>query len=127
MHLQGFFDNMRADQLGTDQIRQYRGKRMAEKNSPSPTTVNRELQVIRKAFRLAAKNSPPKVHSIPQFDMASEADNTRKLFITEEDKQKLRNAAATDTSKKAKMEGITFAPSWNHCSVSDGARVNSRA
>lgn len=106
MHLQGFFDNMRADQLGTDQVRQYREKRMAEKPTPSPTTVNRELQVIRKAFRLAAKSTPPKVRTVPQFEMASEAENTRKVFITEDDKQKLREAAATDTSKKAKMKGI---------------------
>jgi integrase len=95
MHLQGFFDNMRAEQLGTDQIREYRGKRMAEKNPPSPVTVNRELQVLRKAFRLAAKATPPKVRTVPQFEMASE-DNARKVFMDTATVDKLKQAASPE-------------------------------
>jgi integrase len=95
MHLQGFFDNMRAEQLGTDQIREYRGKRMAEKKPPSPVTVNRELQVLRKAFRLAAKATPPKVRTVPQFEMAAE-DNARKVFMDPATVDKLKQAASTE-------------------------------
>jgi hypothetical protein len=52
-------------------------------------------------------------------------DNTRMTFITEEDKQKLRDAASRDIGKKtAMMKGLHLSASWNCCSVSDGARAN---
>ncbi len=60
------------------------------------------LQVLRKAFKLAAKSSPPKIQLVPQSEMAVE-DNTRMTFITEKDKQKLRDAASRDVGKKSAM------------------------
>ena len=79
---------------------------MGEENPPAPATVNRELQVLRKAFKLDAKSSPPKIQIVPQFEMAVE-DNTRMTFIPEEDKQKLRDAASRDVGKKtAVMKGL---------------------
>ena len=106
LHLKTFFGDMRANQVTTDALRRYRKSRMTEANAPAPATVNRELQVLRKAFKLAAKSSPPKIQVVPQFEMAVE-DNTRMTFITEEDKQKLRDAASRDIGKKtAVMKGV---------------------
>jgi len=104
LHLKVYFADMRADQLGTDQMRRYRETRIAEK--ASQVTVNRELQVLRKAYKLAADATPPKVRTIPRFAMAEE-DNARKVFMTQEVKQWLRDAAARDIGKKtAKMKGL---------------------
>ena len=106
LHLKLFFGDMRANQVTTDSMRRYRKARMAEENPPAPATVNRELQVLRKAFKLAAKSSPPKIQLVPEFEMAVE-NNTRMTFITEEDKQKLRDAASRDIGKKtAVMKGL---------------------
>jgi len=106
LHLKPFFGDVRANQITTDSLRRYRKTRMAEENPPAPATVNRELQVLRKAFKLAAKSSPPKIQLVPQFEMAIE-DNTRMTFITEGDKQKLRDAASRDIGKKtAMMKGL---------------------
>jgi integrase len=105
IHLAYFFGGMRADQVGTDQFREYRKKRMSEEKPPSHATVNRELQVLRKAYKLAATASPPKVQRVPAFEMATE-DNARKVFFSEAMKQKLREAAAKDRSKRAKMKGL---------------------
>jgi integrase len=103
LHLKPFFGDMRANQITTDSLRRYRKNRMAEENPPASATVNRELQVLRKAFKLAAKSSPPKIQLVPQFEMAVE-DNTRMRFITEEDKQKLRDAASRDVGKKTAIK-----------------------
>jgi hypothetical protein len=63
LHLNEFFGVMRANQVSTDSLRRYRKTRMAEENPPAPATVNRELQILRKAFKLAAKSSRPKYNS----------------------------------------------------------------
>jgi len=103
-HLELFFGGMPADQVDTDRLRQYRAQRMADAHPPSPTTVNRELQVLRKAYRLGAVAR--KVDFVPTFEMATE-DNARKVFITEFDKQELRKAVARDTARKtARMKGF---------------------
>ena len=104
-HLESFFGGLHADQVGTDQWRQYRIQRMADPNPPSPTTINRELQVLRKAYKLGA--AAGKIKVLPTFEMATE-NNARKVFITESDKQRLRDAASKDTAKPtARMKGMS--------------------
>jgi integrase len=104
LHLEPFFGWTKASRVNVDLLRKYRAQRMSEPDAPTPTTINRELQVIRKAFRLAATEK--KVGAVPCFEMADEKQNVRMVFITEADKQKLRDAAASDTSKRAKMKGL---------------------
>jgi integrase len=122
LHLKTFFGDMRTNQVTSDSLRRYRKSRMAEENPSASATVNRELQVLRKVFKLAAKSSPPKIQLVPQFEIAVE-DNTRMTFITEEDKQKLRDAASLDVGKKtAVMKGVylkcfvelLFGFGWRH-------------
>ena len=103
-HLESFFGGLHADQVGTDQLRQYRIQRMTDPNPPSPTTINRELQVLRKAYKLGA--AAGKIKVVPTFEMATE-NNARKVFIPEADKQRLRDAASKDTAKTtARMKGL---------------------
>lgn len=117
-HLKAFFGGMQANQVGTEQIIAYRAKRTEEKASPG--TINRELAVLRKAYKRGMDEVPPKVRVLPKFEMASEEPFIRRVFISEEDKQKLRQAARTDTSRKAVMKGpylrafveLLFAYGW---------------
>lgn len=54
------------------------------------------FQVIRGAFGYGMEVMPPLVRSMPHFPMTGE-DNVREVFIeTEEDKKKLREAAAKE-------------------------------
>ena len=91
LHLEPFFGNMRAEHLGTDQVRTYRALRAEQK--ASPVTVNRELQVLRKAYRLAADSTPPKVRMVPRFEMARE-NNARKVFMDTRTVDALKQAAS---------------------------------
>jgi hypothetical protein len=58
-HLEPFFGGMKAEQVTTDTLRAYRSTRATDDPKPSPSTVNRELAILRKAFKLAAQASPP--------------------------------------------------------------------
>ncbi|HXY11362.1 MAG TPA: tyrosine-type recombinase/integrase, partial [Terriglobales bacterium] len=64
------------------------------KEPPSPTTVNRELQVIRKAFKLAFKEGKIRT-AVPYFPMSVE-DNARQTFMTVEVLDKIRTAASRE-------------------------------
>ena len=62
----------------------------------SQTTVNRELQILRRAYRLAAlETEPPKIERVPRFLITKE-NNARKVFITSEQLEKLRQAASQE-------------------------------
>src|SRR5438094_2042511 len=65
LHLAPFFAQAKASDLGTAQLRAYRVERTAA--GAADATVNRELQVLRKAYRLAAEAEPPKVRRVPKF------------------------------------------------------------
>src|SRR5690242_5481390 len=93
LHLRPTFGQMRANSLGTDAMRTYRAKRVAE--GASNTSVNRELQILRKAYRLAAESDPPKVQRIPRFSFPRE-DNARKVFIDADSAARLRAAASME-------------------------------
>ena len=93
-HLAPYFGNTKAIDLGTTAMKNYRVRRLAEK--ASDPTVNRELQVIRKAFRLAAECDSPKVLRVPRFKFPSERANARKVFIDLATQEKLKTAAAQE-------------------------------
>ena len=79
LHLLPAFGNRKASQITTDQIKAYIVKRMAE--AAKSASINRELEAMRHAFRLAKESTPPKVHTIPHFPMLKE-DNVRRILRT---------------------------------------------
>lgn len=87
------FGGMRAADLGTTAMNAYRDTWAG--TGKSHTTINRDLQVLRRAYRLAAECEPPKVERIPKFKLMKE-DNARKVFISEEQVDKLRMAASRE-------------------------------
>jgi len=80
-HLEPFFAGRLVAQLTTDVLNQYVDHRLAQ--DASPATINREIAVLRGAFRLGAFSTPPKVHRLPRFPHLDE-DNVRKGFVVDE-------------------------------------------
>jgi integrase len=89
-HLSASFAMMKAASLGTSALQSYRAKRMDE--GASVASVNREVQVLRKAFKLAYEHEPPKVKRVPKFTIVKE-ENARQGFVTVEQFQAIRAAA----------------------------------
>lgn len=92
-HLKAVFGDWRASRVTADELRRYREARLAA--GAANATVNRELQVLRKAFNLAAKAEPPKVERIPVFTLPTER-NARKGYATPEQLVRLRDAASEE-------------------------------
>ena len=62
LHLEPFFGNMRAVNVGTDQLADYISQRKVEKAANA--TCNRELALLRRAFTLGYKARPRKVNAL---------------------------------------------------------------
>jgi len=88
-NIRPFFGNVRAARLTTEKLKQYRTTRKEAKRSDS--TANRELSILRTAFHLGRKCTPPKVNQVPHFPMVTEA-NVRQGFLTDEQYANLRDA-----------------------------------
>src|SRR5262249_47808506 len=93
LHLQPFFGGMKANMLNTAAMSEYRTRRLAK--GATNTTINRELQILRKGYRLASESEPPKVQHVPKFaDQFTPENNARKVFIDPITAQKMKAAAA---------------------------------
>jgi integrase len=89
-NLSKFFGHVKAAKVTTERMREYREKRIAAGRSDA--TVNRELSILRTAFNVGRKCSPPKVDRLPYFPIVSETGNARQGFLTDEQYAKLRDA-----------------------------------
>lgn len=70
-HLQPFFTKLPADDVNTDLVQRYCATREGEQASGA--SINRELSVLKRAFHLAMKRTPPKVRSCPVIPMYKES------------------------------------------------------
>jgi integrase len=87
-YLRPFFGAMRASQVGTRQIKTYIAKR--QKDGAMNATINRELEHLRRAFKLGFEEEPKLVMQplkVPRL----EEDNIREMTITLEQYLILRN------------------------------------
>ena len=71
-HLQPFFTKFRADNLDTNQVQRYCSARETE--GASGPTINRELAVLKRAFHLAMRRTPPKVRACPVMPSYKESE-----------------------------------------------------
>jgi integrase len=93
-NLRPFFGHLKATRISTDKLREYRDKRKGEGRADA--TCNRELSILRTAFNLGRKCTPPKVDRLPYFPLVSEAGSARQGFLTDEQYTKLRDALPDD-------------------------------
>jgi len=88
-HLSGAFGKMRASAITTDKTTAYVAKR--REAGAANGTINRELGILKRMFRLAYQQTPPKVARVPHIPMLEER-NVRSGFFEHEDFLALRGA-----------------------------------
>lgn len=89
-HLKAELGNTRVRDLTAKRMREYRQKR--QKEGAPPSTVNRELSVVRAAYKLAWKDDVIRLNDIPHFPMVSEKNRRRKGFLSPEQYQAVFDA-----------------------------------
>jgi integrase len=88
LHLEPEFGNCRASQVTTASIATYRKKRRVEQTA-ALATVNRELALLKSAFRFGLESDPPTVVRCPAIRLPSERGNARKGFFEDGAQHKL--------------------------------------
>lgn len=92
LHLKKHFTRLRACDLTTQHLRRYIAIRR-DQESASVATINRELALLRRAYKLAEQSTPPKVTTVPHFPMLKES-NVRKGFVESEQYDRLSTECA---------------------------------
>jgi integrase len=75
-----------ASRFGPAQVRQYIGGRQTAGRSNA--TINRELAIVRRGFKLGAQQDPPLVHRQPAIPVLAE-DNVRQGFLEQDEYERL--------------------------------------
>jgi len=78
LHILPFFGRMRAQAITTEQIRKYTKRRIEE--GAANATINRELALVKRSYKLGAQHTPPKVALVPYIPLLKE-DNARSGFF----------------------------------------------
>jgi integrase len=92
-HLKRYFSNIVAAELTTDHIRGYIEVRFKEDASPS--TINRELALVRRILNLGQRTRPPKVKNVLYIAKLAEP-RARQGFLTDEIYTKLAQECAKE-------------------------------
>lgn len=98
-----------ADKLCTKHQELYRSKRAEE--GACPSTINREMQVLRRAYKLGAQHEPPLVQRVPYFLMAK-LNDARKVFIDMQTMGRLRAEASRHSLWMRAAVELAFAFGW---------------
>jgi integrase len=70
-NLRDYWGDWKAGKVTTQAINEYTQHRREEEAAPA--TINRELALLRRAYKLASEATPPKVGMIPKFELLPEA------------------------------------------------------
>ena len=92
-HLEPVFGARLATEITTDDVMRYVRDRQ-EKEHAANATINRELSVLKRMFRLGYQSTPPKVLRVPYIPMLKE-NNVRSGFVEDEDFARLVFVADT--------------------------------
>ncbi len=83
VHLKPFFGGYLASRITTEKLIEYRNERLEA--GASPTTVNKELTILRAIFHHALEDyTPPKISRIPKFPARLKEPPPRQGFLTDE-------------------------------------------
>jgi integrase len=89
-YLKAEFERVKAHTFGTEHQLRYRNKRLKE--DAANATINREFQILRRAFTLGLEHEPPLVKRVPKFKITKE-ENARQGFVTTAQMEALKAAA----------------------------------
>jgi integrase len=87
-NIRPFFGRIKAVNLTTAKMQEYRKKRIGD--GVVDSTVNRELSILRTAYHNGRKITPPKVHVVPYFPMVKET-TVRQGFVADDAYARLRD------------------------------------
>lgn len=82
-HLAPAVGKIRATEFGSEDVERYLRRRRNGEHRPANATLNRELAIIKRAFRLAAERTPPLVGRVPHI-LTLKEDNVRTGFLDDE-------------------------------------------
>jgi len=85
-HIEPVLGSVLASRFGSAQVRQYVSQRRAA--GASDATINRELAIVRRGFKLGAQEDPPLVQRQPAIPMLEE-DNVRQGFLEQDQYERL--------------------------------------
>jgi len=91
--LMPFFGDFRANDLSSAVVDRYKEERIEA--GAANATINRELAMLRRAYNLGLRSTPPKVTRMPYFEPLKE-DNVRKGFFEHEEFLKVRQHLPAD-------------------------------
>ena len=107
LHLKPYFgEKTRLGAIGTERLRQYVADRTAK--GASAASCNRELSIIRRAFRLALENE--RIATVPKFPMLDESRNVRQGFLEPADFEKVR--ATIEPEAYADAAAFAYITGW---------------
>jgi integrase len=120
LHLKQRFDKFKAYLFNSTAQKKYRLERLEE--GASNTTINRELQVIRKAFYLGSEQEPPLVKRVPKFHLVKE-ENARKGFANRTQMEALKKAASEHSIEMRALIESAHMLGWRRGELIDQVRV----
>jgi len=120
LHVGPAFGFMRPGSVSTDFIDRYIDKRQQE--GASNASINRELALLKRAFKLGHKCTPPKVQVVPGFHMLRE-DNVRPGFLEAGQYERLARECAKHGLWMRTLFELAFSYGWRHSELL-GLRVN---
>jgi integrase len=85
-HIEPVLGSLLVSRFGLAQVRQYVEQRRAA--GASDATINRELAIVRRGFKLGAHEDPPLVHRQPAIPKLEE-DNVRQGFLEQDQYERL--------------------------------------
>jgi integrase len=85
-HVKPTLGSLPASRFGSTQVKRY--IEMRRDAGASDTTINRELSIVRRAFKLGLQQDPPLVHRQPPIPQLEE-DNARQGFLERDQYEKL--------------------------------------
>ena len=113
-------NGMRAAQITSETIARYVDKRTEE--GAEPATVNRELSLLKRALKLGAEATPPKVRFLPAIKMLKES-NVRTGFLEDADYDRLAAECAKEGLWLRAMLACYYTFGWRKSEVL-GMRVH---
>jgi integrase len=131
LHIKPYFGAMtRLAAIGTERLREYIADRTKE--GASAATCNREMSILRRAFRLALEAE--RIIAVPKFPMLDESRNVRQGFFEPADFEKVRAKLTPDAYADAasfayisgwRLPSEVLPLTWNQVVMREGLiRIN---